>query len=206
MSVGAIKRSDRDQAPGRRHDRFAEPPALRRPPRGSRSLAALCRAIDRRRRCSAHRTIRPFSAGSPRHTWTTWRSSRKSDLKFGRLVMLGGNGGSVTVRANGLPTYREPGRRSNPTPQPGSVRDSRSGQSLGPGTADVSRSAEATASNGTARLDTLSVTADFTTGFQQDGSLVRLKLDSSGINRIVVGGKLTLTGPYPGQRPTSCSR
>ncbi len=122
---------------------------------------------------------------------------KKSDLKFGRLVMLGGNGGSVTVRANGLPTYQNlVSIESTPQPAVFEIR--------GP----ANRSVEIQLTfplggsygfTGTAKLDGLSVAADYTTGFHQDGSLIRLKLDSSGVNQIAVGGKLTLTGPYAGR-------
>lgn len=122
--------------------------------------------------------------------------SKRSDLQFGRLVMLGGNGGSVTVRADGLPIYTNfVSIGASPNPAVFEIH----------GPANRSIEIQLTfpvggsyGQTGTAKLDGLSVTADYMTGFRQDGSMVRLKLDSSGTNQIVVGGKLTLTGPYSG--------
>jgi hypothetical protein len=122
--------------------------------------------------------------------------SKRSDLQFGRLVMLGGNGGSVTVRAEGLPIYSNfVSIGASPSPAVFEIHGPANRSIEIQLTFPVSGSYGRT---GTAKLDGLSVSADYMTGFHQDGSMVRLKLDSSGMNQIVVGGKLTLTGPYSG--------
>jgi len=121
---------------------------------------------------------------------------KQRDLDFGRVVMLGDTA-SVIVSANGLPVYAgavalgaagRPARFEIQGPPNRSVElrltfpvDGRYGF------------------RGTAKLDGLSVRPDFTTGFVQEGSTIRMKLDSSGHNGILVGGKLSLTTATPGR-------
>ena len=114
--------------------------------------------------------------------------TKESDLQFGRVVIIG-NGGSVMLPADGFPIYS--------SLIPLGTNPSRARFEIH-GPANKSIQVQLTfplsgpyGSSGQAKLDTLSVSADYTTGFKQDGSLVRLKLDSGGMNAITVGGKLT---------------
>lgn len=115
---------------------------------------------------------------------------KDQDLRFGKLVMTS-TSGVVIVPATGLATYM------------GAVSID-AGSAVGPARFEIkgppNRSIELELTfplsgsygmNGTAKLDNLSVAADFMTGFNQNGTLVRLKLDGSGTNAITVGGKLT---------------
>lgn len=116
--------------------------------------------------------------------------TKDQDLRFGKLVMTS-TSGVVVVPADGIPTYS------------GAVSIG-SASSVGPARFEIkgpaNRSIELQltfplsgtyGTNGTAKLDSLSVAADFTTGFSQSGTMVRVKLDSSGTNAITVGGQLT---------------
>jgi len=115
---------------------------------------------------------------------------KDQDLRFGKLVMTS-TSGVVIVPAAGLTTYM------------GAVSID-GASAVGPARFEIkgppNRSIELELTfplsgsygmNGTAKLDSLSVAADFMTGFNQNGTLVRLKLDGSGTNAITVGGKLT---------------
>ena len=121
---------------------------------------------------------------------------KQQDLQFGRVVMMG-NGGSVTLPADGLPIYSGlVPAGTTPTPARFEIR----------GPANQAIRLQLTfplsgtyGNNGNAMLDGLSVAADYTTAFQQMGTMIVLKLDSSGTNAITVGGKLTLNSATPGK-------
>lgn len=121
---------------------------------------------------------------------------KQSDLQFGQVVMLG-SGGSVMVPANGLASY------FNVVPAGVSPTTARF-EIRGPANKTVDLLLTFPLSGqygqtGIAKLDSLSVSADYSTGFRQDGSAVQLRLDSGGTNTITIGGKLTLSTDTPGR-------
>jgi hypothetical protein len=116
--------------------------------------------------------------------------TKYSDLRFGKLVMTS-TSGTVVIPASGFPIYS-------------GVVSIGGLNTVGPARFDITgppnRSIELQltfplsgtyGTNGSAKLDSLSVSADFDTGFSQSGTLIRVKLDGSGTNAITVGGKLT---------------
>lgn len=122
--------------------------------------------------------------------------TKKVDLQFGRMVMIG-QGGSVRIPADGLMIYDGlVPAGGNPGPARFLIRGPANRmvylQLTFPLTGDYG-------AGGTARLDTLAVSADYPRAFKQDGSLVSVQLDSSGNNAITVGGTLTLSSPTPGR-------
>lgn len=123
--------------------------------------------------------------------------AKRSDLQFGRLVMVTTTGGSVTVPARGLPTYSNfVSIGQSPTPARFEIQ--------GPANKIVQIQlifplSGTYGAEGNAKLDGLSVSADYAPAFRQEGSLVTLKLDSGGLNAITVGGKLTLNSALPGK-------
>ena len=143
------------------------------------------------------------SKGAPGHSTggggtvggnTTITVTKDQDLRFGKLVMTA-TSGIVVVPALGLPTYQ--GAVSIDT-----------GSGVGPARFEIKGPpggklqlnltfplSGAYGGSGTAKLDSLSVAADFMPGFNQNGTLVQLKLDGSGSNAITVGGKLTFARP-----------
>lgn len=122
---------------------------------------------------------------------------KRTDLQFGRLVMTTTTGGSVVVPSYGLPRYVNfVSIGSAPTPARFEVQ--------GPANKQVQLQlifplSGTYGAEGNAKLDGLSVSADYTPGFRQDGTLVTLRLDGSGNNAISVGGKLTLSSGLPGK-------
>lgn len=122
--------------------------------------------------------------------------TKKQDLQFGRMVMTG-TGGSVALPVDGLPVY------SGLVPT-GTAPTFARFEIRGPANRIVQlrltfpMSGEYGA-GGNSRLDELSVTADFRSAFRQNETTVMLKLDSSGMNAIVVGGKLTLSSAVVGK-------
>lgn len=136
-------------------------------------------------------TPKPKPGTSPTITVT-----KKVDLQFGRMVMIG-QGGSVRIPADGLMIYDGlVPAGGNPGPARFLIRGPANRmvylQLTFPLTGDYG-------TGGTARLDTLAVSADYPRAFKQEGSLVSVQLDSSGNNAITVGGTLTLTSPTPGR-------
>lgn len=125
------------------------------------------------------------------------RLSKRADLQFGRLVMITNTGGSVVVPARGLASYRNfVSIGASPSPARFEIQ--------GPPHKMVQLQlifpvSGTYGAEGDAKLEGLSVHADYTPAFRQEGSMVTLKLDSGGLNAITVGGKLTLDSALPGK-------
>ena len=122
--------------------------------------------------------------------------TKRQDLQFGKLVMVG-TSGSVLLPAAGLPVYSGLVAMGG---SPTTARFELSGrphqvvqlQLVFPVSGTYGQS-------GNARLTNLTVAADYGTAFKQTNSTLLVKLDSGGMNAITIGGKLTLSGAVPGR-------
>lgn len=121
--------------------------------------------------------------------------TKESDLAFGKVVMVG-TSGTIIVPPNGLASY------SGVVPAGGSPTPARFIIKGDPNTAIQVRLTYPLSGSygrgGVSQLDALKIQADYTLGFQQVGTYVKLRLDSGGTNAITVGGTMKLNTPTPG--------
>ena len=121
--------------------------------------------------------------------------TKESDLAFGKVVMVG-TSGTIVVPPNGLATY------SGVVPAGGFPTPARFLIRGDPNTAIQVRLTYPLSgtygAGGVSQLDALKIQADYTFGFQQVGTYVKLRLDAGGTNAIKVGGTMKLNTPTPG--------
>ena len=121
--------------------------------------------------------------------------TKESDLAFGKVVMIG-TSGTIIVPPNGFASY------SGVVPAGGSPNPARFVIRGDPNTAIQVRLtyplSGSYGAGGVSQLDALKIQADYTFGFQQIGTYVKLRLDSGGTNAITVGGTMKLNTPTPG--------
>ena len=116
--------------------------------------------------------------------------ARREDMRFGRIVVLGGSG-QVIMPIDGLPVTTGVvlvGGNMGPARfeirgEPHRLVDV---LLVDPITGEVPPF-------GNAKLDELEVAADFTRNFRQYPGSVQVRLDASGFNAITVGGRLSLS-------------
>jgi hypothetical protein len=122
--------------------------------------------------------------------------TKQSDLAFGKVVMVG-TSGTIIVPPSGLASYSGVVAVSGSSPTP--ARFIIQGD---PNTAiqlTLTYPISGTyGAGGVSQLDALKVQADYTLGFQQVGTYIKLRLDAGGNNAITVGGTMKLNTPTPG--------
>ncbi len=122
--------------------------------------------------------------------------TKQSDLAFGKVVMVG-TSGTIIVPPSGLATYSGVVASGGVSPTP--ARFVIQGD---PNTAiqvQLTYPISGTyGAGGVSQLNNLKVQADYTFGFSQIGTYVKLRLDSAGTNALTVGGTMQLNTPTPG--------
>lgn len=122
--------------------------------------------------------------------------TKQSDLAFGKVVMVG-TSGTIIVPPTGLATYSGVVSAGGSLPTP--ARFLIQGD---PNTAIQLRLTYPISgtygAGGISQLDALKIQADYTLGFQQVGTYIKLRLDSGGLNAVTVGGTMKLNTPTPG--------
>lgn len=122
--------------------------------------------------------------------------TKQSDLAFGKVVMVG-TSGTIIVPPAGLATYSGvvPSGGTSPTAARFVIKGDPNSAIQVRLTYPISGTYGA---GGASQLDALKVQADYTFGFSQIGTYVKLRLDSAGTNAITVGGTMKLNTPTPG--------
>lgn len=122
--------------------------------------------------------------------------TKQSDLAFGKVVMVG-TSGTIIVPPSGLATYSGVVASGGVSPTPARF--------VIQGDPNVAIQVRLTypisgtyGAGGVSQLNNLKVQADYTFGFSQLGTYVKLRLDSAGTNAITVGGTMQLNTPTPG--------
>lgn len=122
--------------------------------------------------------------------------TKQSDLAFGKVVMVGSSG-TIIVPPTGLASYS--GVVAAGGSLPTAARFVIQGD---PNTAIQVRLTYPLSGSyglgGVSQLDALKVQADYTLGFQQVGTYIKMRLDAGGTNAITVGGTMKLNTPTPG--------
>lgn len=122
--------------------------------------------------------------------------TKQSDLAFGKVVMIG-TSGTIIVPTSGLPSYSGvvAVAGSSPTPARFIIQGDPNAAIQVQLTYPIGGTYGA---GGVSQLDALKVQADYTLGFQQVGTYIKMRLDAAGSNAITVGGTMKLNTPTPG--------
>ena len=122
--------------------------------------------------------------------------TKQSDLSFGKVVLVG-SGGTIVLPPSGLAIYSGivPSGGAAPTPARFIIQGDPNTSIQVRLTYPISGTYGA---GGVSKLDALKVQADYTLGFSQIGTYVKLRLDSGGTNALTVGGTMKLNTATPG--------
>lgn len=122
--------------------------------------------------------------------------TKQSDLSFGKVVLVG-TSGTIVLPPTGLAIYSGIVPSGGATPAPARF--------IIHGDPNIAIQVRLTypisgsyGAGGVSQLDALKVQADYTSGFSQIGTYVKLRLDSGGTNALTVGGTMKLNTPTPG--------
>jgi hypothetical protein len=122
--------------------------------------------------------------------------TKQSDLSFGKVVLVG-TSGTIILPPSGFATYSGVVSSGGLAPTPARF--------IIKGDPNTSIQVRLTypisgtyGAGGVSQLDALKVQADYTLGFSQIGTYVKLRLDSGGTNALTVGGTMKLNTPTPG--------